>query len=256
MALKHLYALSLVCGTFAIKVHNSTAATQLRGTSSVNGTSTVRAPPCQCEPNNVAWHPTTRTVPKCVFIDLGAADGNSFQAFLSNKYGPVANCPSGGQWEAFLVEANPQFTPQLESVAAGHPGLVHSMAATAAYTCQGSTSFSIDPDTAHNHWGSSMMRDMQGGMVTVPTVNVVKLIAENVRPDDWVMLKVDIEGAEFDLIPCLAQFSNVKLVDAMFLEEHTWLPWSSAYTKEAYAAAKTSMLNAGVSMPNYFSQTF
>ena len=35
-------------------------------------------------------------------------------------------------------------------------------------------------------------------------------IAENVRPDDWVMLKVDVEGAEYNLIPCLAQFSTVR----------------------------------------------
>ena len=35
-------------------------------------------------------------------------------------------------------------------------------------------------------------------------------IAENVRPDDWVMLKVDVEGAEYNLIPCLAQFSTVQ----------------------------------------------
>jgi hypothetical protein len=31
---------------------------------------------------------------------------------------------------------------------------VHTYASTAAYMCQGQTSFSIDPDAANNHWGS------------------------------------------------------------------------------------------------------
>mmetsp|Transcript_88671 Transcript_88671/g.286445 ORF Transcript_88671/g.286445 Transcript_88671/m.286445 type:complete len:132 (+) Transcript_88671:513-908(+) len=45
--------------------------------------------PCQCEANDPKWAPPTRNIPKCIFIDLGAADGNSFNAFLSNSYGPV-----------------------------------------------------------------------------------------------------------------------------------------------------------------------
>lgn len=45
-----------------------------------------------------------RTEPKCVFIDLGAADGNTFDSFLANGYGPVKNCPHR-QWQAILVEA-------------------------------------------------------------------------------------------------------------------------------------------------------
>merc|ERR1719424_611352 len=133
--------------------------------------------------NNPAWPTTARTVPKCVFIDLGAADGNSFSQFLANAYGPVANCPSG-QWEALLVEANPQFTPELTAVASTYPGAVHTYGSTAAYMCQGTTSFSIDPDVAHNHWGSSMKKNFgaTATQVTVPTVNVMQLIAENVSP--------------------------------------------------------------------------
>ena len=36
------------------------------------------------------------------------------------------------------------------------------------------------------------------------------------------ILKVDIEGAEFDLVPCHAQFQQASLIDRFFLEEHTW----------------------------------
>jgi len=211
--------------------------------------------PCACDANNPAWKPTTRTAPKCIFIDLGAADGNSFRAFLSNGYGPVSGCPSGGQWEAWLVEANGQFSSALAAEHAVYPYQVHQMGATAAYMCQGTTSFSIDPDVAHNRWGSSMKVDHGVHKVSVPLVNVIQLIAENTIPADWVMLKVDVEGAEFDIIPCLAQFPNARLVDRMYLEEHTWLSVDSAFTKQQYEQAKASLKTAGVDIPVYFSHT-
>jgi len=248
-----LCLLGLVGSGLAVKLQNSTSNFLLRGSS--NGTSSTRTP-CSCQANDPAWRSTTRTVPKCVFIDLGAANGNSFQAFMSNQYGPVSNCPSGGQWEAVLVEANPEFTPALQSVAARFPGMIHPLAGTAAYMCQGQTSFSIDPDVAHNRWGSSMVRHFDGSaVVTVPTLNVVQLVAENTIPGDYVILKVDIEGAEYDVIPCLAQYSNVRLIDAIYLEEHGYLAGSSAYTPQVYAASKSALLNAGINMPAYNSPT-
>lgn len=250
--LKNLCLLSLVGCGLAAQLRNGTAKAQLKADQKGKGGGT----PCQCEANNPSWVSSGRTVPKCVFIDLGAADGNSFTQFLANAYGPVANCPSG-QWEAMLVEANPQFTPQLTAVANQYPGSVHTYASTAAYMCQAQTTFSIDPNATHNHWGSSMKTNHGSTSVTVPTLNIVKLLAENVLPGDWVILKVDIEGAEYDLIPCLAQFQKANLLDIIFLEEHNWLQGDSAYTPQQYMAAKASLKASGVTMPdNYHSGTF
>jgi FkbM family methyltransferase len=212
--------------------------------------------------NNAEWKRTTRTQPKCIFIDLGAADGNTFNDFLNNKYGPVSNCPSGGQWEAYLVEANPHFDSPIKKLQQQYPGRVHSMASTAAFMCQGETSFFIDADPTHNHWGSSMSSESPDAIksgkqkVTVPTVNVVQLVAEAVIPADWVMLKVDIEGAEYDVIPCLAKFNNANLIDRMYLEEHTWFKTGSTNGPEQMAAAKTQLQAMHVDIPQYFSNTF
>lgn len=216
--------------------------------------------PCNCIANSNTWKPTSRTIPKCIFIDLGAADGNTFNDFLNNKYGPVANCPSG-QWEAWLVEANPHFDASLNNVPTQYPGMVHSLASTAAYDCVAETSFYIDADPTHNHWGSSMSEDAPDAVrsgkqkVTVPTINVIQLIAENTIPGDWVMLKVDIEGAEYEVIPCLAQFANAGLVDRMYLEEHTWFKTGSRNGPNEMAAAKQTLQGKGVDIPQYFSNT-
>lgn len=183
-------------------------------------------PACACMANNPAWNPTKRTVPKCVFIDLGANNGNTFRDFLNNKYDPIENCPSG-QWEAYLVEANPRWDVPLQQLAAQYKGNVHVMSSTAAYTCVGQTSFYIDTDPTLQHSKSSMS-DVESGpqqvqdtqLITVPTINVVQLIAENVSPADWVMLKMDIQGAEYDIMPCLAASASATLVDRIYMEEH------------------------------------
>jgi len=247
--------ISLVASGLAVNLRNSTA----KSVSSSAADFTKRAAPCQCLANDPAWKTITRTVPKCIFIDLGAAHGNSFDQFLKNAYGPVANCPSG-QWEAILVEANPEFTAQLNTVAStypmgGGPGAVRALGATAAYSCAGTTSFSIDPDVAHNRWGSSMKFDHAGNKVTVPTINVNQLVAENTILNDWVMLKVDIEGAEYDVLPCLSQFTQLNKVNTIFVEEHGWMAKDSVYTPAQYAAAKASIVAAGVQMPFYDSPT-
>eukprot|EP00401_Gymnodinium_catenatum_P017986 CAMPEP_0117504212 /NCGR_PEP_ID=MMETSP0784-20121206/24733_1 /TAXON_ID=39447 /ORGANISM="" /LENGTH=264 /DNA_ID=CAMNT_0005299561 /DNA_START=34 /DNA_END=828 /DNA_ORIENTATION=- len=264
MALSRWTFVSLVGAACAITLRSPSPSGR-SGEAAVKGNASLHAPrtgqaPCQCEANGATWHGPARSAPKCIFIDLGAADGNTFNDFIANKYGPVSNCPSGGEWEAYLVEANPEFTPKLLSLQAAYPGKVHAMGSTAAYTCAASVTFNIDTDVAHNRWGSSMKTSFAGGKsVTVPTTNVIKLLAESVIPDDWVMLKVDIEGAEYDLIPCLSNFANATLVDRMYLEEHRHVKGAQAksvYSPQQYATAKQKLTSLGVSIPDYFSQTF
>lgn len=235
-------------------VHNESSVTWMRRhNASAEGRATNA--PCQCEANNPIWQPTSRSIPKCIFIDLGAANANSFQQFLKGDYGPLSGCPSG-QWEAFLVEANPQFNDALDWAVWKYPGMVHAHSATAAYVCDGSTSFSIDPDAANNHWGSSMKKSFGGSQVTVPTLNVIQLVAEQAKQADWVILKVDIEGAEYDLIPCLSQSSHAGLVDRIYVEEHQYLQGSSVYTPQQYEAAKVALRGLGVDVQDgYFSHT-
>jgi len=220
--------------------------------------------PCQCVSNDSSWVQTPRTTPKCIFVDLGAADGNTFRSFLNDGFGPVANCPSGGQWEAFLVEANPRFNAPLQELAARYPGSVHAMSSTAAYMCQAQTSFFLDTaNVGQNYWGSSMSSShpdaQKSGLqkVTVPTANINRILAENTIPGDWVMLKMDIEGSEWDVMPCIAAAPASSLIDRFYIETHSnsW-SLSGTTTPAMYEAAKAQLRKKGVDIPNYFSQTF
>ena len=41
------------------------------------------------------------------------------------------------------------------------------------------------------------------------------------RPDDFVVVKMDIEGAEYDVVPHLLREKVTDLIDELFLEIHT-----------------------------------
>lgn len=261
-------AAALLVATDAIAPKESNSA-QLRG-AGANATGPhvlaavghEKAPmPCTCVASDPSWKPCARTVPRCVFIDLGAANGNTFNYFMQNGYGEVAKCPSA-QWSAVLVEANPRFNTQLQAVGGQHPGQVNVMSSTAAYMCEAKTSFFLDTvNTNNNFWGSSMSSshpDVQKSgqqKVTVPTMNLNRILHEQTIPGDWVMVKMDIEGSEWDVLPCTAKSPSASLIDRLYLEQHD-ASWGMGGTTPAQMeVAKAELRSKGVDIPNYFSHT-
>eukprot|EP01001_Neometanema_parovale_P007511 NODE_3810_length_1159_cov_102.952703_g3623_i0.p1 GENE.NODE_3810_length_1159_cov_102.952703_g3623_i0~~NODE_3810_length_1159_cov_102.952703_g3623_i0.p1 ORF type:complete len:120 (+),score=2.82 NODE_3810_length_1159_cov_102.952703_g3623_i0:761-1120(+) len=56
----------------------------------------------------------------------------------------------------------------------------------------------------------------------VPSVDIARYLQENFQLNDFVVCKMDIEGAEYSVIPRLLQTDAVRLVDELFLECHYW----------------------------------
>lgn len=221
--------------------------------------------PCTCVTSDPSWTNCARTVPRCVFIDLGAADGNSFNFFMKNGYGDVGKCPSV-QWSSILVEANPRFNTQLAGVGGKYPGQLTVMSSTAAYMCEAQTSFFLDTvNTEKNFWGSSMSNshpDVQRSgqeKVTVPTVNLNRILYEQTIAADWVMVKMDIEGSEWDVLPCLAKSPDASLVDVLYMETHP-ASWQlgqgpTATTQVQFDGALAALRSRNVNIPEYNSPT-
>lgn len=215
-----------------------------------------------CETSNPAWVACTRVPAKCIFIDLGAADGNTFATFLSGGFGPVHQCPSGGQWEAYLVEANPRFNTPLQELVAKYPGIVQAPLSTAVYSCEAETNFYLDTTNyGTNYWGSSLSTahpDVQkSGLQEVPVhlMNLNRLLYENTIPGDWVMVKMDIEGAEWDILPCLSKAPAASLIDRLYIEEHSPAFSLMGTTPQEMQTAKALLKQRGVDIPEYYSPT-
>jgi len=237
---------------------------------SAKQTSQLASKPCNCIANDPTWVRPNRTSTQCVFIDLGAGNGDTVRDFVAGGFGKVEDCGGGtGYWEAILVEGNPRFTLDLERLAAEYPGQVHIYPGTAAHTCETQAKFYLDSDTTRNHWGSSLDVDVHQlqdwakplglveqpdtrEVVTVTTVNINRLIAENTRAGDWTMLKMDVEGAEWDLIPCLALSPSASLINRLYLDKHpsSWQVGKTTPTK--FDAAEQDLRRKNVDMPVYF----
>jgi len=172
----------------------------------------------------------------------------------------------GSECEAFLVEANPSFAKGLNKTADRINGKKPEKQVTVfdpntAYMCEGTSHFYIDSKMSAD-WeaiASSMSNTAattgHGGRefkkVSVPTINLIKLLYEHVLPDDFVILDMDIEGAEFDILPCLARSPAAELVDAVYMEVHD-IGWSLLdTTAEEMKDAVESLMKKGVVFPDY-----
>lgn len=58
-------------------------------------------------------------------------------------------------------------------------------------------------------------------MTRLPSVNFSKFLLQNFKEEDYVVVKMDIEGAEYEVIPHLVETGAYKLVDVLMVEWHS-----------------------------------
>lgn len=227
--------------------------------------------PCKCEAANAAWKVPTRTTPKCLFVDLGANDGETYRAFLGKSAKWKFDYDTGGfknkaQCGAILVEANPKFKPDLDAFTTASGDAVEVMSSTAVYMCdKEGEKFNLDVGNA-NGWGSSLNGTHESVAhtkkeVEVTLVNLMRVLTEHAIPEDTVVVKMDIEGAEWDILPCLAASESVlKLIDTLYFENHcageNWCPSTgqAGNSRALMDSAVDTIKLAGVKVPaNYWS---
>mmetsp|Transcript_88669 Transcript_88669/g.286438 ORF Transcript_88669/g.286438 Transcript_88669/m.286438 type:complete len:104 (+) Transcript_88669:391-702(+) len=99
--------------------------------------------------------------------------------------------------------------------------------------------------------------------VDVQLMNLNRLLKEKTIQGDWVMVKMDIEGAAWDVLPCLAkvprvcapQAESASLIDRLYMEVHPGSLSMRGTTNPDFVAAKEVLKKRGVDIPDYFSNT-
>lgn len=234
---------------------------------------TLAGSPCECVAWDAAWRRADRSEPMSVFIDLGAADGNSFHKFYDTEMFVNRSDP---KWRAFLVEANGAFTDALQNLSQSLPGQIYPVIGRAAYSCNARVPFYMDHNADHNYWGSNIgggdksindwkdkwnmtkvyereQKDL--AMTSIETFNFVQFLYENTIPGDRVTVKMDIEGAEWDILPCLARSLPGALPAQLFVEVHP-ASWQLGMTTPEELNNTLDLLQSlGVYMPHYNSMT-
>jgi FkbM family methyltransferase len=189
------------------------------------------------------------------FFDLGTNNGDSVMYFFKSGHkiaeqkdegNMVRNYGSkdGRKWDVYIVEANPFFNKSLEEVkqfceSQGHQVFLFTQ--TAAWIKNEKLTFYLDtvnPDK--NYWGSSLIKDVPNAEksnftnVQVDGIDVAQLL-KRYSPDDEVVMKMDIEGSEFQMIEHLINQQALQLIDIIAVEFHYFVKFPTENVMQKYA---------------------
>jgi len=201
-----------------------------------------------------------------VFIDCGTHMFQGFKQFVE-KY----NIDS--EWKCFCFEANP-FTYERsqdvykELVESGY-NITHFN--KAVYVTEGSIKVNCSRDDGgpyadgHFSQGSNILSDPPDYDVTyhcgftyheeeviVDTVDFSKFLSDTVNADDFVVLKMDVEGAEFDILPSLIEDGSYKLINDFYCEFHERFFEPKSKYKKLKEQYKEVMKESGILVEEWF----
>lgn len=190
-----------------------------------------------------------------IFIDLGANDGSSTSYFLD----PVDGINSGNiaiqggdkdsflrglgaskDWEVVVFEANTNFTRQLHAQQAKYMNS-HSVknftvyGGTAISKASGSITFIIDNPFSGSAGATTMPESTSavGPHYTIPAVGIVDLFHNlKIHHSDFVIVKMDIEGYEFELVRHILTHGVHTRIDVLAVEYHDENYWVFGKTDE------------------------
>lgn len=153
------------------------------------------------------FHKPRRDAASCkrkLFVDGGGHDGCSVRKWLH----------SHPDFETVSFEPNTKLAPCFSDIKGP-------LIQAALWTEDGEVTFFIDEKDFD---GSSVFADQSGLVggtkISVPAVKLSRWLMENVSPDDYCVLKLDIEGAEYPVLEQLLEEGSISRVDELFVEFH------------------------------------
>ncbi|KAG8377087.1 hypothetical protein BUALT_Bualt09G0131900 [Buddleja alternifolia] len=160
--------------------------------------------------------------PKYVYVDVGARSyGSSIVSWFKKQY-PKQN----KTFDIYAIEADKTFHDQYKY----KKGVT--LLPYAAWVKNESLFFEINSDPGHkemaNDRGMGRIQPVQsaGGSTSSGDVDEIQgfdfadWLMNTVSEKDYVVMKMDVEGTEFDLIPRLIETGAICLIDELFLECH------------------------------------
>ena len=162
--------------------------------------------PSSANTNDVA----RRRRPRKVFIDLGARSYYSSCKWFRDHY------PGGRDFElhGFDVASKWGYSFQFDKAATFH--------SAAVWNDTGYVSFTLKHDTFGGRFHRNLFdapHDL-GRLVTVPAVALADALRMLVTRDDFVVVKMDVEGTEWMLLRHMAETGAFDLVDEILIECH------------------------------------
>ena len=151
--------------------------------------------------------------PGQTFVDLGANEGY-FSVLGARLVGPTGR--------VIAIEPQPRLTPVLERNIALNRLTNVSLVSVAVSDTAGTAALYMAPDTNTGSTGLTRATRYSVGTTTVPTRTLAEVVAE-VGLQTIDLLKVDIEGFEYEAILGSADLFRAGRVRTVALELHPWI---------------------------------
>lgn len=143
-----------------------------------------------------------------ILIDCGASNGSAIEE-LDGTY--------GGFDKIYAIEPNPENIRQINSDSSRLTTLE-----AAISTSDGDVRLFL----SEQYDGSTLYpsklsgRIDQDNFITVKAIDFSEWLARNVTANDYVVCKMDVEGAEFDVLEHLLKTKRMRLIDILLVEWH------------------------------------
>lgn len=150
-----------------------------------------------------------------LYLDLGANNGLTVRAFLE----------SDPDFSVVAFEPNPELARSLRSVYASPGDNVHIME-YAVWIADGVTRFFLGSDSDQSSTvleGKAQTKRWRvdySNSITVQTIDFDRWLRENISEQDYVIAKMDIEGAEYKVLQRMMLSGSLKLLDEIRVEWH------------------------------------
>jgi len=148
--------------------------------------------------------------PRHVMIDGGAHRGESIRNFKEHRiYGKH-------RWEIFAFECNPSLWEGLPKA----PDIT--LVTQAMWTEPATLEFFATDETTMGsvYEEAGKERELKKTKISVEAIDFGQWLVGKFRPEDWVILKLDIEGAEYPILEQMIRDGSIGLVDMLFIEFH------------------------------------
>lgn len=157
-----------------------------------------------------ARHYEIEEAPRYVMIDGGAHRGETIQNFKAHSISEEH------RWEIYAFECNPELWDGLrkDSDITLMPQAMWTEATTLEF-------FATDETTMGSVYEEAgKERHLQKKKIQVTAIDFGQWLAGKFRPEDWVILKLDIEGAEYPILDQMLKDGSIDSVDMLFIEFH------------------------------------
>jgi FkbM family methyltransferase len=151
-----------------------------------------------------------------IFIDCGGNNGCSIRKF-SREFDPR------GRFVMYTFEPNPIYESSYRSFNN------HELIKAAVHDRDGVATFYLDREDGDGStlFRAKLTRDSGGhgsldiaAPVQVRTIDLSRWIQQTLRPSDYIILKLDVEGAEYDILEKMSADSSLSRIKHLFVEWH------------------------------------